>query len=86
MQAKEELLEQLGETYGYVSEFAEKRQKQALDWMWALIEEGLKDRFYKNREIVKALPDLKRAVVDGSVAPAAAADELLFFLDNRDPV
>ena len=25
MQAKEELLEQLGETYGYVSEFAEKR-------------------------------------------------------------
>ena len=25
MQAKEELLEQLGETYGYVSDFAEKR-------------------------------------------------------------
>lgn len=25
MQAKEELLEQLGETYGYVSEFAEKK-------------------------------------------------------------
>ncbi len=67
-------------------EFAEKRQKQALDWMWALIEEGLKDRFYKNREIVKALPDLKSAVVNGSLAPAVAADELLFFLDKREPV
>ena len=67
-------------------EFEEKRQKQALDWMWALIEDGLRDRFYKNPEIVKALPDLKKAVVNGSVAPAAAADELLFFLDNRDPV
>ncbi len=67
-------------------EFGEKRQKQSLDWMWALIEEGLKDRFYKNREIVAALPDLKNAVVNGSLAPAAAADELLFFLDKREPV
>ncbi len=67
-------------------EFAEKRQKQALDWMWALIEEGLKDRFYKNPEIVKALPDLKSAVINGSLAPVAAADELLFFLDKREPV
>ena len=67
-------------------EFFAKRQRQALDWMWALIEEGLKDRFYKNPEIVKALPGLKRAVIDGSLAPAAAADELLFFLDKREPV
>ena len=67
-------------------EFAEKRQKQSLDWMWALIEEGLKDRFYKNPKIVHALPKLKKAVVEGSLAPAAAADELLFFLDNREPV
>ncbi len=67
-------------------EFAEKRQTQALDWMWALIEEGLKDRFYKNPKIIKALPDLKSAVVNGSLAPVAAADELLFFLDKREPV
>ena len=67
-------------------EFAEKRQKQALDWMWALIEEGLKDRFYKNRDVIGALPNLKNAVVNGSLAPAAAADKLLFFLDKREPV
>jgi LAO/AO transport system kinase len=67
-------------------EFSAKRQQQALDWMWSLIEEGLKDRFYKNPAIVKALPGLKRAVVDGSLAPAAAADQLLFFLDKRESV
>ena len=67
-------------------EFTAKRQKQALDWMWALIEEGLKDRFYKNVEIVKALPEMKRAVVSGTLAPAAAADALLFFLEKREPV
>jgi LAO/AO transport system kinase len=26
-------------------ELADKRRKQALDWMWALVEEGLRDRF-----------------------------------------
>ena len=67
-------------------EFTAKRQTQALDWMWSLIEEGLKDRFYKNPEVIKALPDLKRAVVDGTLAPVAAADKLLFFLDNRESV
>ena len=67
-------------------EFSEKRQRQALDWMWSLIEEGLKDRFYKSPEVIKALPGLKRAVVDGALAPVAAADKLLFFLDNREPV
>jgi len=67
-------------------EHAAKRQKQALDWMWALIEEGLRERFYKNPEIVKTLPNLKKAVVKGSLAPAAAADALLFFLDKREPV
>ncbi len=67
-------------------EFSEKRKQQALDWMWALIEEGLKDRFYKNPEVITALPALKGAVINGSLAPAAAADELLFLLDNRGPV
>ena len=65
-------------------EFSEKRQAQSLDWMWSLIEEGLKDRFYKNPEVIKALPDFRRAVVAGTLAPAAAADKLLFFLDNRE--
>jgi LAO/AO transport system kinase len=67
-------------------EFTEKRQQQAIDWMWALIEEGLKDRFYKHPEIVRTLPDLKRSVGNGSLAPTAAAEELLFFLDKRESV
>lgn len=63
-------------------ELAQKRQQQALDWMWSLIEEGLKYRFNQNPEVKKHLPKLIRGVEKGTTAPTIAAEELLFFLDN----
>ena len=63
-------------------ELEEKRQKQALDWMWALVEEGLMLRFYKNKEVVRQLPKVTRAVKSGRTAPTVAASKLLFSLDN----
>ena len=63
-------------------ELAEKRRKQALDWMWALVEEGLKARFNQHDEVQKRLPKVIRAVLDGQTAPTVAASKLLFLLDN----
>jgi len=67
-------------------ELEEKRQKQALDWMWALIEEGLKERFYKNAEVAKVLPKITRAVKNGETAATLAASNLLLLLENDLPV
>jgi LAO/AO transport system kinase len=58
------------------------RKKQALDWMWSLVHEGLKDRFYRNAEIKKLLPKIKKDVEKGMTAPTAAAGELLQLLDR----
>ena len=63
-------------------ELEEKRQKQALAWMWALVEEGLKLRFHKNKEVAQQLPKVTRAVKSGRTAPTVAASKLLFSLDN----
>ena len=63
-------------------ELEEKRQKQALDWMWALVEEGLRLRFHKNKEVARQLPKVTRAVKSGQTAPTVAASKLLFSLDN----
>ena len=60
-------------------ELADKRKKQALDWMWALVEESLKDRFYNNPDIQKVLPKIIEAVECGTIAPTAAAHQLLGF-------
>jgi LAO/AO transport system kinase len=64
-------------------EFSQKRRNQALDWMWILVEEGLKARFYSNAEIHAQLPKIKHAVASGAVTPTAAANELLLLLDKK---
>ena len=56
-------------------EFAQKRRRQSINWMWALVEEGLKERFYKRSE-VKVLK-LTTAVKEGRMSPTDAALELL---------
>lgn len=59
-----------------------KRQQQALDWMWSLLKEGLRERFFSNPNIVKRLSQMTRSVEKGEITPMAAADELLFSLDK----
>ena len=64
-------------------EFDEKRKKQAVDWMWSLVEQGLKDQFYKIPDVRKMLPKLTKEVERGKTAPAAAAYELLSSFSNK---
>jgi len=66
-------------------ELAEKRRRQALDWMWALVEEGLKDRLHHHPEIKTRLPVLIRNVQAGTLSPTAAASEILGCLNGQPP-
>jgi LAO/AO transport system kinase len=67
-------------------ELEQKRKKQALDWLWSLVEDGLKARFYTHPEIKRRLDQIARAVENGDTTPTLAADKLLFFLDNHRSV
>ncbi len=67
-------------------ELHQKRCRQAVDWMWSLVEEGLKERFYKIPDVQKQLPETIRQVEKGDKSATIAADELLFSLDNNRPV
>jgi LAO/AO transport system kinase len=55
-----------------------RRRKQALAWMWDLVEEGLEDRFYQNPDVKKLLPKIIKEVKKGKKVSSAAAHELLF--------
>jgi LAO/AO transport system kinase len=59
-----------------------RRRDQSLQWMWPLIEEGLKERFHRHQGIQERLPRLVDHVRQGEVTPSRAAQELLFLLDN----
>jgi GTPase len=58
-------------------DLAEKRRLQAIDWMWSLVENGLRDRFFENKKVKELLPDIIGAVEKGKTSPTAAAYELL---------
>lgn len=66
-------------------ELEHRRKKQAVDWMWSLVEEGLKERFYSNPNVKAHLETIKRDVENGSTAPTKAANDLLLLLDNSRP-
>lgn len=57
-----------------------KRQRQALDWMWSLIDSELRNRFRNHPEVRRNLDSLSRAVVAGQLTPAAAAGRLLGYV------
>jgi LAO/AO transport system kinase len=57
--------------------FEQRRREQALAWMSALVEQELRARFYQNPAVRHELPALRRAVTEGTIAPSAAAAQLL---------
>jgi len=67
-------------------ELEANRRRQAVDWMWSLIKEGLKERFYQNPDVKKMLPKIAKEVENGTTASALAANRLLFFLDKMHSV
>jgi LAO/AO transport system kinase len=63
-------------------ELEARRRKQSLDWMWALVNEGIKARFDQNRQIRKLLFDLTRHIEEGTITPTSAAQKILSLLDK----
>jgi LAO/AO transport system kinase len=58
-------------------ELQAKRRNQAVDWMWTIVEEGLREQFHAHAGVRERLPDVLAKVARGELAPGAAARELL---------
>jgi LAO/AO transport system kinase len=63
-------------------ELEAKRRRQAIDWMWTLIDSGLHQRFREHPEIRRNLEAISQAVALGSMSAAVAAWRLLGYLDS----
>lgn len=61
-------------------EFLQRRKKQSLEWMWTLVEEGLKLRFKNNKQINEQIPVISQQVENEKTSPSAAAEALLSYL------
>jgi LAO/AO transport system kinase len=54
-----------------------RRRQQARDWMWSLVDEGLRAAFRADPEVSSRIVALERAVQELEISPAAAARALL---------
>ncbi|MBS1226887.1 MAG: transport system ATPase [Proteobacteria bacterium] len=62
-------------------ELEAKRKKQALNWMWSLIDSGLRHYFHAHPAVHAALPGLLHDVAEGRTTPGVAANRLLHSLE-----
>lgn len=61
-------------------EFEQRRQQQALEWMWTLVEDGLQQRFKNNPSIKMQIPTVEGKVRKREMSPSTAARKLLSYL------
>jgi len=57
--------------------FEQRRQRQAMDWVFSLVENYLKDHFYSNPQVRRELPQVEAGILSGKILPTAAAELLL---------
>ena len=62
--------------------FENRRKNQALDWVFKIIEEHLKENFFNNSTVIEELPKIKRDTFEGKILPTHAAEQLLKSFEN----
>jgi LAO/AO transport system kinase len=58
-------------------ELAERRRRQQVGWTWALVTDRLLRRLHDHPGVAAVAREVERAVLDGSLTPALAADRIL---------
>jgi LAO/AO transport system kinase len=63
--------------------FLERRQNQALSWMWERIDAGLKQNFRAQPRVQTLLPQLSQQVAAGQLAASTASRQLLSAYESK---
>ncbi|MSQ20009.1 MAG: methylmalonyl Co-A mutase-associated GTPase MeaB [Betaproteobacteria bacterium] len=66
-------------------EFDAKRKRQALAWMWQIIDESLRGRFRAHARVQQELTKIAAAVASGETSASAAAARLLALYATDEP-
>jgi LAO/AO transport system kinase len=61
-------------------ELAAKRRAQDTKWMWALVHERLHERLTHDPALRQRVPEIERAIADGTLSPNAGASEIVSLL------
>lgn len=57
--------------------FEKRRQKQSLEWVYALVNDSLKNRFLQHPGVKALIPELEASVLSGELLPSHVAERLI---------
>lgn len=60
-----------------------RRDGQLLDWMHSMIDEHLHNLFFEDAVVTGRMPEIKEAVLDGTISPTQAVAELINLFDVK---
>ena len=60
-----------------------RREGQLLDWMHSMIDEHLHNLFFEDAVVTGRMPEIREAVLDGTISPTQAVAELINLFDVK---
>ncbi len=60
-----------------LGKFFDRRKKQAIDWMWTTVYEGIREMLLENKNVTDLAIDMEKAVIDNKITPSFAADAII---------
>jgi LAO/AO transport system kinase len=70
------------DTLTETGELQEKRRRQRIRWMWAMLENRLMDSLRSHPQVVERLPEIERDVAEGRLTITLAVDNVLQAFHN----
>jgi LAO/AO transport system kinase len=65
--------------------FDDRRKKQSLDWVFGMVDHFLRDHFFNHPAIRETLPAIKQKILEGTILPTVAAEQLLNLFFSETP-
>jgi LAO/AO transport system kinase len=84
----DEMWDVIGEFMGNVKAsgvFAERRRQQTLAWVYSMVEDYLKQKFYGCDAVTQARPGMESRVISGDLSATEAAAELIRIFESVQP-
>ncbi len=57
--------------------FEQRRKDQSIEWVFRMVEDSLRDEFYNNEKVQKAITSIKVDIAKDKITPTLAAEKLL---------
>jgi LAO/AO transport system kinase len=79
------IISQYVERLSDAGELRERRARQSVDWMLAMVDQGLMNQFRENPRVARILDEVLHAIEDGNISAEEAARQLLDAYDAPAP-